>query len=60
MSCRTWNDLFEQYERAALQRVASTKKRFILQAPADLEDINVEIAKALRQLREHEKLHGCR
>ena len=60
MNCRTWERLFEHYERVTLERVARAKNRFLFNQPAELDELNVQIAHALRSLREHEQQHGCR
>jgi len=59
MNCRTWDTLFEQYEKAAFDRMQQAKNRFLQRSFAELEAMNAEITKALRDLREHELQHGC-
>jgi adenylosuccinate lyase len=60
MLCRTWNDLYEQYEEAALKRLAKKDGRFALSQSAELDELNTKIAEALHALRKHEQLHHCR
>jgi hypothetical protein len=65
MYCHTWDHLYDVYESVSLQRVQrakATKRRAIRFSlnPIELEHLNAAINEALRKLREHEKVHGCR
>jgi hypothetical protein len=60
MNCRTWDRLYEEYEKATLQRLARSKDQFGLRKPADrLEKLNANIVQALRELHQHELTHRC-
>lgn len=59
MNCRTWEELFEEYEKATLKRVAHTKDHFALKGKPELDQLNLEIARALRELHKHETTHRC-
>jgi len=59
MNCRTWDELFEEYEKATLKRVAQPKARYGARDVCELEKLNAEIAQTLRELREHERVHRC-
>ena len=59
MLCNTWNDLYEQYERASLKRVERSKRHSFATGQRELESLSTAIAVALRALREHEKQHHC-
>lgn len=59
MTCRTWNQLFEQYEKATYDRVARSRDNFGATRSSELESLNNEIARTLRELREHEQVHRC-
>jgi hypothetical protein len=60
MLCRTWNDLYENYEKVALKRVEKKDGRFSLSRSRELDELNARIAKALKDLRNHEQSHRCR
>jgi len=60
MLCHTWDHLYEQYESATLKRVQKKRGCGFRINSAELDHLNHKIAEALRQLREHEKQHGCR
>jgi len=57
MNCRTWNNLFEQYEKVALERLE--RKRDFYLPHSELDAMNTAIAQALRDLHDHEVQHGC-
>jgi hypothetical protein len=59
MDCRTWNELYEEYEKATLKRMERRTNRFALMKASDLEKLNVEVAQTLRELRKHEEVHRC-
>lgn len=59
MYCATWNELYEEYEKATLKRVAQRKNRFLITDPCRLEQLNFEVAETLRQLHKHEQIHRC-
>jgi hypothetical protein len=60
MLCPVWNNLYEQYEKATLKRIASIRNNFLVSRSRDLELLNVEVSRALRELHEHERQHQCR
>jgi len=59
MYCRTWDELYEEFEEATLKRVRQPKSVLGRRDSTELEQLNVEIARALRELRHHEQLHRC-
>ena len=59
MLCHTWNNLFEQYERAALKRIERKKGHSFPIRAQELDRLNTDIATALRALKDHEKKHQC-
>lgn len=59
MYCHTWNELYEEYEKAALKRVAQRKNHFAIMDVSQLEKLNIEVSETLRQLHKHEKTHRC-
>jgi len=59
MNCRTWNELFEEYEKATFERVARSRENFGSTRMTELEKLNKEIARTLHELREHESTHRC-
>ena len=59
MQCRTWTELFEEYEKATFARVARSRENFGLPRVTELETLNKEIARTLHELREHETVHHC-
>ena len=59
MYCRTWDELYEDFEEATLNRVKQPKNCFGLRNPDELEQLNTEIARTLHELRHHEQLHRC-
>lgn len=59
MYCRTWDELYEEFEEATLKRVRQPKNVFGHRDSSELEQLNTEIARALRELRQHEQLHRC-
>lgn len=59
MYCRTWDELYEDFEQATLQRVRQTRNCLGYRDPNEQERLNAEIARALHELRHHEQLHRC-
>ena len=59
MNCRTWNELYEEFEKATLKRVAQRKVHFAISDRPQLEKLNAEVAEALRELHKHEEVHRC-
>jgi hypothetical protein len=59
MNCRTWDQLFEEYEKATFERVARVRGTLGAKRVEELERVNQEIARTLRDLREHEMAHRC-
>lgn len=59
MHCRTWNELFEEYEKATFERVARSRENFGSTRLTELEHLSQEIARTLRELHEHESVHQC-
>jgi len=59
MFCRTWDELYEEFEKATLKRVAQPKNPFGFRDPTKVEQLNAEIVETLRELRAHEKTHRC-
>ncbi|HWR17608.1 MAG TPA: hypothetical protein VN577_22455 [Terriglobales bacterium] len=59
MLCNTWNHLYEQYERIALNRLQSHRTMGVHMTDRKMDAMNTAIAEALRALREHERQHGC-
>lgn len=59
MYCRTWDELYEDFEQATLQRANQPKNVFGHRNPEELERLNTEITRALHELRQHEQIHRC-
>ena len=59
MYCRTWDELYEEYERATRKRVAQAKSRPGFCDVSEIEKLNAEIAETLHELRAHEQTHRC-
>jgi len=59
MYCRTWDELYEEFEEATLQRVRQPKNFLGSRDQNELERLNVEITRALHELRQHEQVHRC-
>ena len=59
MRCRTWEELYEEFEKATFTRVAQPKNSMGRRDFSELEKVNARIAETLRELRKHEKTHHC-
>jgi hypothetical protein len=59
MLCTTWNKLYESYEEMALVRLQSSRIHGLHVTDNELDSLNHAIAKALRELRDHERHHSC-
>jgi hypothetical protein len=59
MLCTTWNKLYESYEEMALVRLQSSRIHGLHVTDTDLDSLNDAIAKALRELKNHERHHHC-
>jgi hypothetical protein len=59
MLCNTWNKLYESYERKALVRLQSSRIKGLHVTDNELDSLNDAIAKALRELKAHERQHRC-
>jgi len=57
--CYQRDRLYEEYERVVLKRIARRKSGFALMKRSQLKSLEHQIAEALQQLREHERLHHC-
>ena len=57
--CHTKNRLYEQYERALLERVAQKDGDFLLKKQSKLRENAARISRALQELKNHEQTHCC-
>jgi hypothetical protein len=57
--CPTRDRLYDEYEKALLKRIAHGNSGFVLSKASKIQENSERMARALQQLREHERTHCC-